>query len=158
DADTQVEEDASAADNVHVLEDAEPREATENTGRPDDPVRMHLREMGNEKSLSREGELANAIRSEQGSEMGIRASPDSPMVMKEILSWRDGLDAGTVLLRDIIDLDATYGANNEDNSFGNTAAVKSDDDEFEDEDEEEEGDDEEEEGEEEEDEDDDEDN
>ncbi len=87
--------------------------ASENIGRSDDPVRMYLREMGNVELLSREGEIEIAKRIEAGRETVISALCESPLVMKEILSWRDELDAGTLLLREIIDLDATYGAGSE---------------------------------------------
>jgi RNA polymerase primary sigma factor len=92
-------------------------EETENVGRSDDPVRMYLREMGNVELLSREGEIEIAKRIEAGRETVISALCESPLVMKEILSWRDELDAGTLLLREIIDLDATYGAGNENGEF-----------------------------------------
>lgn len=88
-------------------------EEIENVGRSDDPVRMYLREMGNVELLSREGEIEIAKRIEAGRETVISALCESPLVMKEILSWRDELDAGTLLLREIIDLDATYGQGNE---------------------------------------------
>jgi RNA polymerase primary sigma factor len=92
-------------------------EQVDNAGRSDDPVRMYLREMGNVELLSREGEIEIAKRIEQGRETVISALCESPLVMKEILSWRDELDAGTLLLREIIDLDATYGAGNEAGMF-----------------------------------------
>ena len=77
-------------------------------GRSDDPVRMYLREMGNVELLSREGEIAIAKRIEAGREMMIGGIVDSPMTIRAILQWRDALDEGLMLLRDIIDLDATY--------------------------------------------------
>jgi RNA polymerase primary sigma factor len=107
-----VEEDV-AADPADRQEGAEAAEEIENAGRSDDPVRMYLREMGNVELLSREGEIEIAKRIESGREVVISALCECPMVMKEILSWRDELDAGTILLRDIIDLDATYGAGSE---------------------------------------------
>src|SRR5581483_418888 len=100
-------------DGADQPEGAEPaEEAAENIGRSDDPVRMYLREMGNVELLSREGEIEIAKRIEAGRETVISALCESPLVMKEILSWRDELDAGTLLLREIIDLDATYGQGN----------------------------------------------
>jgi RNA polymerase primary sigma factor len=109
-ADITVVEEAVAADPSETPEAAEAAEAIENVGRSDDPVRMYLREMGNVELLSREGEIEIAKRIESGRETVISALTECPLVMKEILSWRDDLDAGTMLLRDIIDLDATYGA------------------------------------------------
>jgi len=116
-ADINVVEDELDADPANRPEAEEAAEEIENVGRSDDPVRMYLREMGGVELLSREGEIEIAKRIESGREVVISALCECPMVMKEILSWRDELDAGTVLLRDIIDLDATYGASNENGEF-----------------------------------------
>ncbi|PWC33105.1 RNA polymerase sigma factor RpoD [Azospirillum sp. TSO35-2] len=78
-------------------------------GRTDDPVRMYLREMGSVELLSREGEIAIAKRIEAGREMMIGAICESPLTIRAILEWHDSLMEGKMLLRDIIDLDATYG-------------------------------------------------
>ncbi len=97
-------------------EEAEPeaeKEVAEPGGRSDDPVRMYLREMGNVELLSRDGEIEIAKRIEAGREMIISSLCESPMVMQEILSWRDDLATGALLLRDVIDLDAAYGADAE---------------------------------------------
>ncbi len=83
-------------------------------GRSDDPVRMYLREMGGVELLSRDGEIEIAKRIEAGRDMIIRSLSESPTVINEILAWRDALAAGDMLLRDVIDLDATYGAGTED--------------------------------------------
>jgi RNA polymerase primary sigma factor len=74
---------------------------------------MYLREMGNVELLSRDGEIEIAKRIEAGREMIISSLCESPMVMQEILSWRDDLANGALLLRDVIDLDAAYGADAE---------------------------------------------
>jgi RNA polymerase primary sigma factor len=79
-------------------------------GRTDDPVRMYLREMGSVELLSREGEIAIAKRIEAGREMMIGGICESPMTIRAIIGWRDALNEGKMLLRDIIDLDATYGS------------------------------------------------
>ena len=76
--------------------------------RTDDPVRMYLREMGTVKLLSREGEIAIAKRFESGREAMIAGLCESPLTFQAIIIWRDELNEGKVLLRDIIDLDATY--------------------------------------------------
>jgi RNA polymerase primary sigma factor len=81
----------------------------EDIGRTDDPVRMYLREMGSVELLSREGEIAIAKRIEAGRELMISGICESPLTMKAIIGWRDSLNEGRVLLRDVIDLDATYG-------------------------------------------------
>ena len=77
--------------------------------RTDDPVRMYLREMGTVELLSREGEIAIAKRIEAGRETMIRALCESSLTFEAITVWREELMEGRVLLRDIIDLDATYG-------------------------------------------------
>ncbi|MGE0410163.1 MAG: RNA polymerase sigma factor RpoD, partial [Amphiplicatus sp.] len=77
--------------------------------RTDDPVRMYLREMGTVELLSREGEIAIAKRIEAGRETMIKALCESSLTFEAITVWRDELNQGRVLLRDIIDLDATYG-------------------------------------------------
>src|SRR3954447_6438122 len=78
-------------------------------GRTDDPVRMYLREMGSVELLSREGEIAIAKRIEAGREQMIGAICESPLTIRAIIEWHDALNEGKMLLRDIIDLDATYG-------------------------------------------------
>src|SRR5579872_133479 len=93
--------------------DGEPRAAgnldDEDIGRTDDPVRMYLREMGSVELLSREGEIAIAKRIEAGREMMIGGICESPLTMRALVGWRDALNSGRMLLRDVIDLDVTYG-------------------------------------------------
>ncbi|RDE07908.1 RNA polymerase sigma factor RpoD [Pelagibacterium lacus] len=76
--------------------------------RTDDPVRMYLREMGSVELLSREGEIAIAKRIEAGRETMIAGLCESPLTFQAIIIWRDQLAEGEILLRDIIDLEATY--------------------------------------------------
>ena len=76
--------------------------------RTDDPVRMYLREMGSVELLSREGEIAIAKRIEAGRETMIAGLCESPLTFQAIIIWRDELNEGKVLLRDIIDLEVTY--------------------------------------------------
>jgi RNA polymerase primary sigma factor len=83
-------------------------EAKEPTERTDDPVRMYLREMGSVELLSREGEIAIAKRIEAGREAMIAGLCESPLTFQAIIIWHDELNEGKVLLRDIIDLEATY--------------------------------------------------
>src|SRR3982751_2655020 len=118
---------------INVVENEEPDEAEEaappaadsdqeesravgnlddaDVGRTDDPVRMYLREMGSVELLSREGEIAIAKRIEAGRDMMIGGIGESPLTHKSIVEWREKLKAGALLLRDIIDLDATMGGN-----------------------------------------------
>jgi RNA polymerase primary sigma factor len=80
----------------------------EPTERTDDPVRMYLREMGSVELLSREGEIAIAKRIEAGREAMIAGLCESPLTFQAVIIWRDELNDGKILLRDIIDLEATY--------------------------------------------------
>ena len=86
-------------------------------GRTDDPVRMYLREMGSVELLSREGEIAIAKRIEAGREKMIGSLCESPLTMRAIAHWHDALVEGDLLLRDVIDLDATYGGDEPDENM-----------------------------------------
>jgi RNA polymerase primary sigma factor len=111
----QAEAEGEEADGGDLVETAQTRavvvrETTtkEPTDRTDDPVRMYLREMGSVELLSREGEIAIAKRIEAGREAMIAGLCESPLTFQAIIIWRDELVEGRVLLRDIIDLEATY--------------------------------------------------
>ncbi len=92
------------AKNEEVSEDQEKKQ----TGKTDDPVRLYLRDMGAVELLSREGEIAIAKRIEAGREKMIGAICESPMTIRSIINWKDSIKDGTMLLRDIVDLEATY--------------------------------------------------
>ena len=113
DEDDNSAEAATASKALATKEEKKGGVVTTNTGasadRTDDPVRMYLREMGTVELLSREGEIAIAKRIEAGRETMIRALCESSLTFEAITVWRDELNEGRVLLRDIIDLDATYG-------------------------------------------------
>ncbi|HTW72824.1 MAG TPA: RNA polymerase sigma factor region1.1 domain-containing protein, partial [Acetobacteraceae bacterium] len=111
----EAEEGEPPPPKVEKAEEAEEEEPTGNVdeaslGRTDDPVRMYLREMGSVELLSREGEIAIAKRIEAGRDMMIGGLCESPLTFKAIITWHDQLKAGRMLLRDIIDLEATQGA------------------------------------------------
>jgi RNA polymerase primary sigma factor len=91
--------------------------------RTDDPVRMYLREMGSVELLSREGEIAIAKRIEAGRELMIGALCESPLTFEAITIWRDELNEGKVLLRDIIDLEAMYSVGPEGQAAAAAAAA-----------------------------------
>ena len=74
----------------------------------DDPIRMYLREMGGVELLSREGEIAIAKRIEAGKDLMINALTQSPLIAKKMFEWKDQLEKGELLIRDIIDIDSTY--------------------------------------------------
>jgi RNA polymerase primary sigma factor len=83
---------------------------TEKLDRTDDPVRMYLREMGSVELLSREGEIAIAKRIEAGRKTMIAGLCESPLTFQAITIWRDELLSEDILLRDVIDLEATFGS------------------------------------------------
>ena len=83
--------------------------AGETLDRTDDPVRMYLREMGSVELLSREGEIAIAKRIEAGRNTMIAGLCESPLTFQAITIWRDELLSEEILLRDVIDLEATFG-------------------------------------------------
>ena len=87
--------------------------------RSDDPVRMYLKEMGTVELLSREGEIAIAKRIEAGKELMIGGLYENPIALNQFLQWRDNVDNGSMMLRDIIDLETTYARLNEDNNDDN---------------------------------------
>src|ERR1700733_9800168 len=112
---SEEQEDGEAP--VAVVEKAEEAEEGQTgnideatVGRTDDPVRMYLREMGSVELLSREGEIAIAKRIEAGRDMMINGLCESPLTFAAIITWHDQLKAGRMLLRDIVDLEATEGA------------------------------------------------
>jgi RNA polymerase primary sigma factor len=104
------EEDVEGGDLIEVSRSTAvaTTRSTEVADRTDDPVRMYLREMGAVELLSREGEIAIAKRIEAGREAMIAGLCESPLTFQAIIIWRDELMEGRVLLRDIIDLEATY--------------------------------------------------
>ena len=93
----------------------------------DDPVRMYLKEMGTVELLSREGEIAIAKRIEAGKTVMIGGLCENPMTLKAISKWRDELVAGTMQLRNIIDLEMMYGVDSEANVYDDDAAPVDDD-------------------------------
>src|SRR3954469_10020186 len=109
------EEGEAPAAKAEKADEAEEEEQSGNVdeaslGRTDDPVRMYLREMGSVELLSREGEIAIAKRIEAGRDMMINGLCESPLTFKAIITWHEQLKAGRMLLRDIVDLEATDGA------------------------------------------------
>ena len=106
------EEEAAEGGEVAVREEAgavTETTKTSNYDRTDDPVRMYLREMGSVELLSREGEIAIAKRIEAGRDTMIRGLCESALTFEAIMVWREELGSGRILLREIIDLEGTYG-------------------------------------------------
>ncbi|MEL6206385.1 MAG: RNA polymerase sigma factor RpoD [Pseudomonadota bacterium] len=109
------DDDESKKGSTEVVEASTSREVavaqteTEKLDRTDDPVRMYLREMGSVELLSREGEIAIAKRIEAGRNTMIQGLCESPLTFQAITIWRDELLSEEILLRDVIDLEATFG-------------------------------------------------
>src|SRR5687768_1781145 len=107
-------EDDAEGGEVAVREDTAVVETTKEAAydRTDDPVRMYLREMGSVELLSREGEIAIAKRIEAGRDTMIRGLCESALTFEAIMVWREELEGGRILLREVIDLEQTYGGLN----------------------------------------------
>src|SRR5580698_4357664 len=110
----EAEEDAETPEGGEVAvreETAVTEAATKESAydRTDDPVRMYLREMGSVELLSREGEIAIAKRIEAGRDTMIRGLCESALTFEAIMVWREELGLGRILLREVIDLEQTYG-------------------------------------------------
>ncbi|HEY7900910.1 MAG TPA: RNA polymerase sigma factor region1.1 domain-containing protein, partial [Caulobacteraceae bacterium] len=108
----EAEDEAVEGGEVAVREEnavAETSEKPSAFDRTDDPVRMYLREMGSVELLSREGEIAIAKRIEAGRDTMIRGLCESALTFEAIMVWRDELGQGRILLREVIDLEQTYG-------------------------------------------------
>ena len=108
DAGDDAEEDDGARALVAPSLPATTAARAEPADRTDDPVRMYLRDMGSVELLSREGEIAIAKRIEAGREAMIAGLCESPLTFQAIIIWRDELNIAKILLRDVIDLEATY--------------------------------------------------
>ncbi len=125
--DDEVEEEDKGS--TELVETSTSREVTVSTteteklDRTDDPVRMYLREMGSVELLSREGEIAIAKRIEAGRNTMIAGLCESPLTFQAITIWRDELLNEDILLRDVIDLETTFGRSMEEDGDGATETV-----------------------------------
>ncbi|SFI36894.1 RNA polymerase sigma factor RpoD [Albimonas pacifica] len=105
------EEEAEVEEAKEESKEVVPTQSTsESLDRTDDPVRMYLREMGSVELLSREGEIAIAKRIEAGRGTMISGLCESPLTFQAITIWRDELVEERIMLRDVIDLETTFGA------------------------------------------------
>ena len=122
------EEDAASEGEIEEIGATTSRElvaaaaTTETLDRTDDPVRMYLREMGTVELLSREGEIAIAKRIEAGRSTMIAGLCESPLTFHAITIWREELLEEEIMLRDVIDLDATFGQQMEDDEVEGVGA------------------------------------
>ena len=81
---------------------------TKDVEKSDDPIRMYLREMGGVELLSREGEISIAKRIEAGKDYMINGLFQSPLTAKKVFDWKEKLESGELLVREIIDIDSSY--------------------------------------------------
>jgi RNA polymerase primary sigma factor len=123
---TVVENDdevTTGAEDLFLVKSEEGEPAPEKVAsRTDDPVRLYLREMGTINLLSREEEIVIAKRIEAGRELMIEAVCESPLTITAILGWREQLDAGTLALRELVDLEAMY-ADDQENEAARLASL-----------------------------------
>ena len=119
-----------------MVEDSDDSEGTSNTPAgnisdesrgSDDPVRMYLREMGTVELLTREGEIAIAKRIEAGRELMLGGVYESPLTIRALIQWRDEIEQGLVLMRDVIDLETTFTRINGEDSAAIAIATDDDD-------------------------------
>ncbi|HUF85770.1 MAG TPA: RNA polymerase sigma factor RpoD [Thermohalobaculum sp.] len=110
----EADEPEAPADEADGRELTVPQATTTEVDRTDDPVRMYLREMGSVELLSREGEIAIAKRIEAGRATMIGGLCESPLTFQAITIWRQELLDEKILLRDVIDLETTFGQSTED--------------------------------------------
>ena len=106
--DTEIDDEISSSRELVTAQGG-----TENLDRTDDPVRMYLREMGSVELLSREGEIAIAKRIEAGRNTMIAGLCESPLTFQAITIWRNELLEEEIMLRDVIDLETTFGRTSE---------------------------------------------
>ncbi|MEM8630852.1 MAG: RNA polymerase sigma factor RpoD, partial [Pseudomonadota bacterium] len=127
--DEEAEEDEQKG-STEVVEASTSREVAvaateqEKLDRTDDPVRMYLREMGSVELLSREGEIAIAKRIEAGRNTMIAGLCESPLTFQAITIWRDELLSEDILLRDVIDLETTFGRSMDGDGDGEEGVVE----------------------------------
>lgn len=130
--DEDAEEEDSVKGSTEVIEASTSREVavaaaeTEKLDRTDDPVRMYLREMGSVELLSREGEIAIAKRIEAGRNTMVSGLCESPLTFQAITIWRDELLNEEILLRDVIDLETTFGRTMDEDGEGEREADSKD--------------------------------
>ena len=110
--------------NKDELVEEENENESENTSgsiKSDDPVRMYLKEMGTVELLSREGEVLIAKKIEKGRNKMLSYLWCTPIAVKSVIDWYDSLVNEVIMLRDIIDLDATYSIEFNKDEFSQTS-------------------------------------
>ena len=74
----------------------------------DDPVKIYLREMGSVELLTREGEIAISKRIRAGEQAVYNGLCENPLVFQVIIFYKNKIEKGEMLLREIINLETTY--------------------------------------------------
>ncbi|QIT36175.1 RNA polymerase sigma factor RpoD [Wolbachia endosymbiont of Brugia pahangi] len=102
------EEAPSNSDDSKLDDDDALSNTTTTLVQNDDPVRVYLQDMSSVKLLSRTDEIEIAKKIESEKHNMLRAIIETSVTLKMIKAWRDDLSSGSLLLREIIDLDAIY--------------------------------------------------
>ena len=135
---TMISSGVKLVDNIDNVDSSDAIKALSNSkgsGDNDDPVHMYLKSMGKVDLLSREGEVEIAKRIEEGRKKMIYSLCTSPLAMREFLTLYDDIANEEKLLRDIIDLDASYTSKFENNELDENSSPLSKDSKDEDEEE-----------------------
>lgn len=103
----QIIEKEDDIDNL-VADGIEAKDDEKSQKRSEDSVKTYLKSMSSVKLLTREDEVAIAMRIEEGRNKTIFYLYKSPIIMRHFIEWYNGLANGTILLRDIIRIDETY--------------------------------------------------
>jgi len=102
---TDLTETPAKQDELAEIEEGEVAVTPDSIGIKD-PVRLYLKEMGAVELLSREGEIAIAKRIAAGFEVMMQGMAESAPVYAMLAAWHKEVQEGSLLLRDLIDLEA----------------------------------------------------
>ena len=105
----EVNEDAPAESRRDSPESEDSLEIVEIVDKTSDPVRMYLREMGTVPLLTREGEIALALKIERGQKSVLRALSRSSLVVGEMILLGEELEHGEVSIYDLLSLSGSAG-------------------------------------------------
>mgnify|MGYP001365738459 CR=1 FL=1 len=111
DIDDQSESDSPQLPTSSVLNFENNDDTTEESYETDltqDSVKTYLKSMSTVKLLTREDEVAIAMRIEAGRNKTIKALYQNPIIFRHFIEWYNGLSNGTILLRDIINIDTVW--------------------------------------------------
>ncbi len=108
-------------------EDLQAKDEEKSQKRSEDSVKTYLKSMSVVKLLSRDDEVAIAMRIEEGRSQTIEQLYKSPIILRHFIEWYNGLSNGTILLRDIIRIDETYNSELEELMRGEESSTDGED-------------------------------